>query len=935
MIITQKMQRLNWACRFYQNKRENFLKQTMTFFYKFEKKVETTPLTKLDRISIAVDTSGSTSGAILREERESAKLFASLFSLHSGTQKKNFQFLRWNSIVSDLRSLDDLLHSSGGTSPSVIVSNIAAYKASLLILYTDGECDEAECKLLNKQMADFGVKIPIIVVFTLKSSLHHPSTTVKQIEQQVNMSIPNGLMTICADVCIVVNVNAQEHRLLMASGAFAKAFRPIALENSTKLRELPVFEFPLLANVQIMEQGFLPPGCIMLNGFAEPIILHKLYEAMISCEQVSAELITALSDRMILPKVDLDRVHDSSVRFLSSNAYESDPEYKNLMEKLMRVAVSSNKSEEHITCRQQLEVLKSRYKRADSLESKAKRAAIQNLLQVIADYRANSNQFVLGSNRANRAAVIGVSDAQKLREQLTTLADNILQIHECPIFMEPGNACILLTTSMHNAPPSIREDAVCPAPAASACNTSSSSSSSYSSASKVSQPESVTKTDADMFLRFTSDFTINSPFHLGATAMIVTKGVFSAQFGLDCATNPLTRQHVCARIVLVKDIHSLMRQLCRAFCASRQMWHMVLAFAAMLAKHLLEDEWAEHAILLPYFQWLIDAIRTTRDFSDDSLLQPDVAQTQRVSLRQAIEFVMGDYAVHLRNRLPSDSRALLNIPVAIATLTDDDGLASLQAKVAKIGGMLSSMEIFAKLLDEYKKGNDTLEFVMELDPIYKHCISVRKGLAAVIGMIFLRDDIQKQGKIRQYRNLAFQDALNLALIKSKESKDPNVSAFYRAFQGENIDDVVPITLPIAPTNNMHFGEENFERTKFENGKHYVVCAYCGFQRQVDPNWERSSPQDQQARSDMREHFLRSFTPDFFYNGYRYVKEACAELGIDAPEEKIFICAKKKLYAKHGASFWCLHTQDTKNQLLYFIRTRKWEANPNGPKPNKV
>ena len=86
---------------------------------------------------------------------------------------------------------------------------------------------------------------------------------------------------------------------------------------------------------------------------------------------------------------------------------------------------------------------------------------------------------------------------------------------------------------------------------------------------------------------------------------------------------------------------------------------------------------------------------------------------------------------------------------------------------------------------------------------------------------------------------------------------------------------------------------------------------------------------------MREHFLRSFTPEFFYNGYRYTSESIAELGVAAPEEKIFILTKNKLYAKHGVNFWALHTLDCKNQMLYFIRLRKFEAGLLAEKPIKI
>ena len=730
--------------------------------------------------------------------------------------------------------------------------------------------------------------MPLIIVFTLKKDLQKSWVTLGDIQQQVNMSIPNSLMSAASEVLILLNLGVPTHRVLMASGSFATAFKPNALQDGDTLGSLPEFQFSMLEKINFVDHDTLPPGCVLLNGFSDPVLLDRLYEAITTCQEVSVDLIKALTDRMILPRLNLDRLHAVCVEFLSKRNIELVPEYKEALENLMRVAAQSNKSQEHIACRQKLDAIKAQFKDAKNPEVIAKHAAIHNLLQLMADYRANSNQFVLGSNRANRATVISATESDLLTQKLTLPSDTIFSVQECPILLEPGNACVLLTSIFNT-------------------NTTRKKCFEFSDDPK--------KMNAKMLDLFTGDHFINNAFLLGDHNMIVTPRIFCAEFGLFCNRNPFTNQPICAPIVLVKDVKILMQQLCRGFCASREMWHMLMAFASMLADHILQDEWAERAILLPYLNWLIDAIQTTKNFSDDASLP-------RVTLRSAIDYVLENYQVELRKFLPANALAMMKIPLTVTT--------SVKKDFAKIYSYLQVIDKFSNLLTDYKSGmTDPLDYIMERDPIDEHCIAPKKGVEAIIGMIFFEDSLPKNRKRFALKNKAFQDSLDLTLLMAKQSANKTLLALCRALEGENVDDVVPLCLPTIPNDKSHFGQENFDRTSTVNGKKHLVCGHCGFSRQVstyDCSYEVTlSEQDKRARSDMLEHLIRAFTPEFFYNGFRCVKDACNELNITASEADLFKEAKKKLYAKHGKDFWALHTQHAKQKLLYFIRMRKYEA----------
>ena len=150
-----------------------------------------------------------------------------------------------------------------------------------------------------------------------------------------------------------------------------------------------------------------------------------------------------------------------------------------------------------------------------------------------------------------------------------------------------------------------------------------------------------------------------------------------------------------------------------------------------------------------------------------------------------------------------------------------------------------------------------------------------------------------------YRLLRLQLAVNKALT------DPTFGPLLqRALNGESFnkkeDAVLECSLP-EPKGD-HFGEDaHGEWTK--DGKPELTCTHCGH-----------------SFSTSKEKFvhLKKKMGDHFFNAHRAVKHAVIELGKQASDKDIFISAKRRLYKQYGERAKYLHTQRTKDRMLYFI-----------------
>jgi len=623
------------------------------------KTVESGCLLKDLPAAYAIDCSGSTAGSILRYEIQSASMLSSFVQPEV--------ILSWHTSAKAHNSFDDI-RSQGGTDPSSIIPFLQ--NAKFLILYTDGQISTSAMERFHKLMKDSLSAIPIIVIFTMNGS-YSLQSTIQTLQSQVDMSIPEACLALSNDACVVVNISG-EHKVLMASGAMNMFGNLPTISSETKLETLIDFDMSKLTSDTAQIQT-LPPGCINLNGFKGALDLEVLYQS----EEISQEILEVLSNRIYFAKLDTRRMHQllsSMLRRLNDN-----PVADNLAQRIAEIAVDPKRSggPEHIQLLEQLKNQKNQRKKENTATKL--RSTIQNFLELIAEYNANKTTIAFGSNRANRAKIIS-NDA---------FADDALgdciEIPECPIYLESGPACILLTK-----PKDI--------------------------------PENIS-----MIEFCTNNIAMEAPFHFGSLLKSsVTPGIYCLTFAKTAKTNPYTREKVLGFIPFSKDPVVVMNHMARIFCESRELWHMVRAYISMMVSHCHSEQWAQEKLICEHLQCLLDTYVCTYNLMGST--------EDRRPLRKCFEYVTENYATCLRSRIPNDVLEILKI---VNFLMPEWKYSS-----TKIEGMVNVMDKFSFLLRELKQNVSMMKFVMELDE-YGHCVREKFDLESVIARLFwIRGDFQ-------------------------------------------------------------------------------------------------------------------------------------------------------------------------------------------------
>ena len=370
---------------------------------------------KVTNANYAIDTSGSTAGNILLWEKMSAEQMMEYIKCE--------RMISWNSIARIVNGLDKLC-SEGMTVPVHIVPFI--HNAKMLILYTDGFIHETDMKNFQMKLATIP-KIPIMVIFTLSGS-YHLGSTITEMQQQIDMSIPEACIAMSDDVCLILNIQGQ-HKILMQKGSFPQ-IEILELTRHTTLNSLPDFDMSSMNEFSI--KGILPQGQIWLDDLPEPLVLEKLY----NCTDIPFAILDLLykNIRMYLPVLDLDRFH-RTLDILQKKVIE-DPKLTELRDQLFKIATTDKAgSDEH-------RALIKEYTEHKKHEHSKQIMLIHKLFKAIADYRISKTDFILGSNRAYRAKELTDVD-------IDHLGNTCFQI-ECPILLEEGDACILIKAPPEN-----------------------------------------------------------------------------------------------------------------------------------------------------------------------------------------------------------------------------------------------------------------------------------------------------------------------------------------------------------------------------------------------------------------------------------------------------------------------------------------------------
>ena len=227
-----------------------------------------------------LDTSGSTFGAVLTYERESAILLSCVI--------RPSNIFTWNTTAQKVADLKDIKESEGGTDPSCFVQYVN--RPQCLVVYTDGQISEYAMDRFRDAMLDKLKDVPVIIGFAVSSF----AISVEQLETTINMSIPETFLSLSNDVMILVTAQAKHH-MLMAKGCFNN-LRTIPLERSTLLSQLPPFEPNQLKDINFTAT---PANLLKLQNVVGYVDLQVLYDV----EDIPVEVLESLSDRTVIPRL--------------------------------------------------------------------------------------------------------------------------------------------------------------------------------------------------------------------------------------------------------------------------------------------------------------------------------------------------------------------------------------------------------------------------------------------------------------------------------------------------------------------------------------------------------------------------------------------------------------------------------------------------------
>ena len=368
----------------------------------------------------------------------------------------------------------------------------------------------------------------------------------------------------------------------------------------------------------------------------------------------------------------------------------------------------------------------------------------------------------------------------------------------------------------------------------------------------------------------------------------LTPGVFGAAFAEAATENPYTREAVIGYVPLSKNPAVVMRFVSRTFGHSKELWHMVRAYIALVAYNL-DREWCS-PLLKQHADVLLDAYRATVDLRGG---------TEKVPLRQAFQHVLANYATCLRNRYPPDIRCIVGVCERL--------LPGVEFEKQKIEGMAQVIETFSGLHRRHQARGSMAPNVFDTDD-WGHFKAQRRDLCALISYIFWRQDCRR---LEHYRHLKLMVAVDTVI-----SRDPLGPQLLKALAGDPSFEIPPVAL--AEPSGDHFGPAPpFEAWSWAaGGRPKDRCVHCGYYfitaKAADGNW----------KLDRVAHLKKAFHP-YFYNGQKAVLAA-----IDAQPEKrfasesiakdIFRLAKRKLFREYGEMAGFLHTKHCKTVLAHFV-----------------
>ena len=236
--------------------------------------------------TFAVDTSGSTEGKVLDEEKEAIKTLCSGLSRDAYSQAT---IIPWNHDVQGLNRADELeaLFSDGGTCPSRLNASskarMALSKCSAWFLLTDGQIDRQEIKDFSQGICDaclHGTPC-VVVLFGYRSP--RPSLC--------NISVGLSVFSNAADCLFLFHdLDSTQVYILQSKGVFNDLLPPGChqpiLDMKTLWSDLPLFQYRQLFDLPLPIRQELLPDELLLQG-KRKIDLQDLYQNKVDSSTAS------------------------------------------------------------------------------------------------------------------------------------------------------------------------------------------------------------------------------------------------------------------------------------------------------------------------------------------------------------------------------------------------------------------------------------------------------------------------------------------------------------------------------------------------------------------------------------------------------------------------------------------------------------------------
>ena len=243
----------------------------------------------------AVDTSGSTQGKVLKEEKEVIKTLCSGFSREASRQAN---IIPWSNEVQSLVSVDGLetLFSSGGTIPSRLHASpqarLALSKCSAWFLLTDGEIGLQEIQGFSRGICEAGLHgTPcVIILFGYKTTR----------PVGCNISVGLSVFSSAADCLFLFHdIDTAQVYILQTKGVFNVMISPgeheLILDARTVWSDIPLFNYRQLFNLFLPTRQPLGPNDLLLQS-RHKIRLQDLYQNQV--DRSTADEILSNNDNL-------------------------------------------------------------------------------------------------------------------------------------------------------------------------------------------------------------------------------------------------------------------------------------------------------------------------------------------------------------------------------------------------------------------------------------------------------------------------------------------------------------------------------------------------------------------------------------------------------------------------------------------------------------